>query len=572
MKKKQLASAVFASLLIFAILFTMLPINAAAAGTGYITYSPYVNGSYYSGGDSEGCLSIGEKAELRIENVLLDGEPVADSAVTYQWEQLIGTMETGQYQEITGETASVFNVTFEQAVSYRCKINVGEALVYAEFHLKEDTLTVEPVSSPAGTMDEYGTYQIQNVPLGEKVTLNSGAKTTAPGGTLTYEWYRQPIGTGEMTEKLENTAGTYSFVKAAGSDLYYCNVSDGQVMKTVFFQVSSRNTLTVSPSINGFVPERFERGYMSVAKEGETVTMKVDVASAFGDVKYSWKQYVYNEDAQIYEQVQFGTGDSLTVVKQNVPEEVNDSQMYECYITDGNQNVNISFILFSIHPNQVTAAVDSADGVPSISVGNSLEALSNDLLAENLDRLSEGTNAKISLTADVQDQISAQEQAAAEKVISSDSTVAMGLDLNLYKQIGTAAKEKITETQKEIELSMDIPDGLKNTDEKVTRTYQVVRIHNGVAETLDVNYDAENGKLTFGTDRFSTYLIVYRDEANSQGTTAGTGTQDKNPEVKAPVTNDPSAMMAELVLLVVLCAALGCVVTYARTRKNPNRR
>ena len=41
------------------------------------------------------------------------------------------------------------------------------------------------------------------------------------------------------------------------------------------------------------------------------------------------------------------------------------------------------------------------------------------------------------------------------------------------------------------------------------QNYQIIRIHNGVAETLDVTYDKNNHTITFETDRFSTYTIVY---------------------------------------------------------------
>ena len=43
------------------------------------------------------------------------------------------------------------------------------------------------------------------------------------------------------------------------------------------------------------------------------------------------------------------------------------------------------------------------------------------------------------------------------------------------------------------------------------RTYQIVRVHDGVAETLDSEYDESAQTLTFATDRFSTYAIVYSD-------------------------------------------------------------
>jgi uncharacterized repeat protein (TIGR02543 family) len=46
--------------------------------------------------------------------------------------------------------------------------------------------------------------------------------------------------------------------------------------------------------------------------------------------------------------------------------------------------------------------------------------------------------------------------------------------------------------------------------------YHIIRMHNGVAEALDTQYDAQNQTLTFETDRFSTYMIAY-DMASGSG-------------------------------------------------------
>ena len=71
--------------------------------------------------------------------------------------------------------------------------------------------------------------------------------------------------------------------------------------------------------------------------------------------------------------------------------------------------------------------------------------------------------------------------------------------------------------QKDINLSIDIPQNLINENEGVTRSYQIIRVHDGAAETLDAQYDAETKSLTFNTDRFSTYALVYKDKAAVSG-------------------------------------------------------
>ena len=71
--------------------------------------------------------------------------------------------------------------------------------------------------------------------------------------------------------------------------------------------------------------------------------------------------------------------------------------------------------------------------------------------------------------------------------------------------------------QKDINLSIDIPQNLINENEGVTRSYQIIRVHDGAAETLDAQYDAETKSLTFNTDRFSTYALGYKDKAAVPG-------------------------------------------------------
>lgn len=71
-----------------------------------------------------------------------------------------------------------------------------------------------------------------------------------------------------------------------------------------------------------------------------------------------------------------------------------------------------------------------------------------------------------------------------------------------------------------IRIVLTIPYSLKNTDSAKTRSYAVVRVHNGAAELL-ADTDNDEATITIETDMFSTYALVYKD-------TAKTG--DQNPD------------------------------------------
>jgi hypothetical protein len=82
------------------------------------------------------------------------------------------------------------------------------------------------------------------------------------------------------------------------------------------------------------------------------------------------------------------------------------------------------------------------------------------------------------------------------------------IDISLYKQIGDNEPSRLTDTGDEkIVITVEIPDDMKS--DNLQRMYRVVRVHGDEETILDVVYDSENQTLTFETDRFSTYAIVY---------------------------------------------------------------
>ena len=50
---------------------------------------------------------------------------------------------------------------------------------------------------------------------------------------------------------------------------------------------------------------------------------------------------------------------------------------------------------------------------------------------------------------------------------------------------------------------------MKNADKNVSRTYYIIRMHDGKAEVIPSS--VENDKITFATDKFSTYALAYAD-------------------------------------------------------------
>ncbi|MBP3854666.1 MAG: InlB B-repeat-containing protein [Ruminiclostridium sp.] len=110
----------------------------------------------------------------------------------------------------------------------------------------------------------------------------------------------------------------------------------------------------------------------------------------------------------------------------------------------------------------------------------------------------------------------AEEEALVEEAITDageELEIAMYLDIDLFKKVGGNSAVQIHETNGQIEVSIDLPEGLENNDPTVERSYYVARIHNGEVEIIPAAYDLETGKLSFLTDKFSVYAILFKDRA-----------------------------------------------------------
>lgn len=138
------------------------------------------------------------------------------------------------------------------------------------------------------------------------------------------------------------------------------------------------------------------------------------------------------------------------------------------------------------------------------------------------------------------------------------------LDLNMSASIRNSQGESLSfqggesslalkELNNPVALTVTVPEQIRTSGGN--REYRVVRRHVGTdgsvqTEMIQAKYNAATNSLTFETDRFSTYAIVYKDVANNTGSTSDT-TQASG---STPSTGD-SAPVGMLIL--VLCLACG---------------
>lgn len=178
--------------------------------------------------------------------------------------------------------------------------------------------------------------------------------------------------------------------------------------------------------------------------------------------------------------------------------------------------------------------------------GEELEELI--LTEEEKQQVQEGQQVSVSLTVeDISLVVPEEEQRkVAEKL--GDHSVGFYCDISVVKQVGAGEPETVSRTNAPISITVSVPETLRG-EVKQGKTFKVVRIHDGEVEILDAVYDEATGQLTFMTDAFSTYALIYGEasqadaspettaapETTIEGTanelSAGNGGQQAIPEI-----------------------------------------
>lgn len=147
-----------------------------------------------------------------------------------------------------------------------------------------------------------------------------------------------------------------------------------------------------------------------------------------------------------------------------------------------------------------------------------------DLTTEDEDAIANGEDISIILEVEnADDTVDDGDKTATEDALTADMKVGMYLDINLLKKIGNNNPTAITETKQPITITFVVPDKLINTDTSKTRTYKIIRVHNGTATVLDCSFNPATKTASFATDKFSSYAIAYVDTIDSSNNSGSTG-------------------------------------------------
>lgn len=159
----------------------------------------------------------------------------------------------------------------------------------------------------------------------------------------------------------------------------------------------------------------------------------------------------------------------------------------------------------------------------------------------------------------------------------TDAIVCQYLDLSVALLADGEEIGNVNELNKEVEFKIAIPKDLL----KEGRKFYVVRVHNGEVEVLETTLN-EDGTLSFKTNKFSTYAVVYEDakepakdpSSTNPSVTPVTVPSAKAPEVKSKAkkeeskkvkTGDESKTM--LYVELGLMAIAGCAIIFLQSKK-----
>jgi hypothetical protein len=222
-------------------------------------------------------------------------------------------------------------------------------------------------------------------------------------------------------------------------------------------------------------------------------------------------------------------------------------QKYYTVTSEDGETLVISGGQITVEDTTTTTTDEEEEVVPIVKNlldSNTTQKLLDAVLtSDDKEVLKNDPTTKISIWLEVSDQdsVSETDKKSVEENASADGyKVGYCLDIQLLKNIGNN-EEKVTELAAPISIDIKLPAELINTDSAYNRTYGIIRVHyddNGVAQEPELlPATVTDGILTFETDRFSTYAIVYKDTAVSTGTKNPSANQNQQNKTDTTKTN-----------------------------------
>ena len=166
-----------------------------------------------------------------------------------------------------------------------------------------------------------------------------------------------------------------------------------------------------------------------------------------------------------------------------------------------------------------------------------------EITANELSEIAEGK--KIEIVLEV------KEAQTNELIETNTKGYKVGKYLNItLNKIVNGTNESIHELSKVMKVTIKVPEELINKDSKTKREYYIARSHNGKVDILETNYDEKTNKLTFETDKFSDYAIIYKDKKELKTTVTASINKSNTKQTTKAKTGDNANIIGLMMLLV----------------------
>ena len=172
---------------------------------------------------------------------------------------------------------------------------------------------------------------------------------------------------------------------------------------------------------------------------------------------------------------------------------------------------------------------------------------------EEKEAIRSGADAKVWLEVAITDEKSIPEDEKAKmteaaKQIAGDNPDLKYFDASLYSQVGDRERMEICEPGSRILITIRLSEELLNHDNSISREYKILRLHNGDVTVLEAFLHEATDELSFETDKFSTYAIVYSDTVIVPEEDV-TPSNPENTIIKSPETGDTTELFNYVILM-----------------------
>lgn len=178
------------------------------------------------------------------------------------------------------------------------------------------------------------------------------------------------------------------------------------------------------------------------------------------------------------------------------------------FIPGGNLIVNAPIIESGKEVDVITVGLDNTDdaknafakAIESLGIDTENKKVSVDVKVENVKEIDI-----------IESQIQNMKEAIEKNQPNAKVAGYFDITLKLLEMENNVELGTLTKLDNKVKFNIALPNDLKNVQGGYTRTYYIVRFHDNKSEIITANLNDDKSSVSFETDKFSTYALIYKD-------------------------------------------------------------